>query len=279
MCGRNKPFSGENGSKEGKTLAAIGINAVETCSLLSLVTFIVFSLACASAFVKLDLAGSSTSLRPFLLRGATLGLGHHWCIWRSVGYDLQPSLSLLVCHIIAYGGKMRTALLFLSQPSHQISVHQRYPGDEKESLAVQYTVGEDDDHCGARSTNGKNSSRFQDALLIFGKDPSHRVHFLQHSLALMSERSKYIDSGARDSGARATPKGITRGRRKRDPKRPKGYVSGFNHFVREQTPAYVRETKVMHRSLWILRCYSSPPQVLFWTSLHRPSEFHVLFFL
>lgn len=139
---------------------------------------------------------------------------------------------------------MRTVDAILSQQTHQISVHQRYPGDEKESFAVQYTGGEDIDHGRATSTNGNNSSRFQDSLLIFGKDPSDRVHFLQHSRALVSERSKYIDSEAW-----ATSKGTTRGRRKRDPKRPKGYVSGFNHFVQEQTPAYVRATKVMHRSL------------------------------
>lgn len=185
-----------------------------------------------------------TSLRRLLLRTATRGLGHHWCIWRSIGYVLHPSFTFRLPGHCARDGILRLVCCTnISSNAHQISVHQRYRGDELESFAVQYMSGKDNGRDCAKSTHGQHVSGFQDAFLIFGKDPSDRTHFVQHARALMSQNVRRVDAEPR-----ATFKGITPRRRKKDPKRPKGYVSGFNFFVIDQTKALVRESKVMYPS-------------------------------
>lgn len=119
----------------------------------------------------------------------------------------------------------------------------------------------------------KHGDSVQDAYVIFGARPADSMQFVQHSRVLMGERSGSVSQQKLTASKSTTPLR----RRKKDPHRPRGYVSAFNYFVKARRAAYVRDEQVMR-----LRCLvgmstilNSPRQSYFYHN-QRPAANRVL---
>ena len=118
-----------------------------------------------------------------------------------------------------------------------MAVHQRCAGGATEGLSVHYfrTMVEDD-HLGLTPIQHCGQDSVQDAFVIFGPHSFERVRFGQHARVLGHGRSRSSKPQARVSYESATaPK-----RHKKDPNRPRGYISAFNFFVKDKRPTYVQ---------------------------------------
>ncbi|CAM9233608.1 unnamed protein product [Laminaria digitata] len=106
-----------------------------------------------------------------------------------------------------------------------------------EGLSVHYfrTMVEDD-HLGLTPVQRSRQENVQDAFIIFGTHSRDPVRFGQHALSLGHGRSRPSKPQARVAYESATaPK-----RHKKDPNRPRGYISAFNFFVKDKRPTYVQ---------------------------------------
>lgn len=129
----------------------------------------------------------------------------------------------------------------LSQHTQQVSVHQRCAGGAMEGFAVQYSREKANGGVGSTRTQDKHGGRVQDAYVIFGARPPDSMRFVQHSRGLMGEHSCSSESQAQVIASKST---TPLRRRRKDPHRPRGYVSAFNYFVKARRAAYVRDEQV-----------------------------------
>lgn len=105
----------------------------------------------------------------------------------------------------------------------QVVVHQFGDNGMKEVLAVQFSQGSTDvDDLGTEDPRADQTSVVQDAYAVFTTPPPGGKQFVQQVRPIAHET-------ARPSK-----------RHKRDPNRPRGYISAFNFFVQDKRPAYVQ---------------------------------------
>ncbi|CAN0023586.1 unnamed protein product [Pylaiella littoralis] len=125
----------------------------------------------------------------------------------------------------------------------RVSVHQRCAGGAMEGFAFQNSRDEGKAGVGSTCTQEKHEDIVQDAYVIFGARPPDSMRFVQHSLVITSEHScDFAESQPRVTASKCiTPLK----RRKKDPHRPRGYVSAFNYFVKARRAAYVRDEQVI----------------------------------
>ena len=83
--------------------------------------------------------------------------------------------------------------------------------------------------------HGRKNS-VQDAFVIFGRHSHDAVRLGPHPRALVHGKHRPSKPQARVAYESATaPK-----RHKKDPNRPRGYISAFNFFVKDKRPTYVQ---------------------------------------
>lgn len=114
-----------------------------------------------------------------------------------------------------------------------------------EGFAFQYSRYKGTGGVGSTHTQKeKHRDSVQDAYVIFGARTLDSTRFVQHSRVLMGEHISPTESQPRVAAAKSTapPR-----RRRKDPHRPRGYVSAFNYFVKARRAAYVRDEQVMYR--------------------------------
>ncbi|CAN0002101.1 unnamed protein product [Ectocarpus fasciculatus] len=121
---------------------------------------------------------------------------------------------------------------------HRVSIHQRSADGVTDGVAFQHSLINGD---GGLVSTGKEEmyhNSVQDAFVIFNTHPSGSTRFIEQSRALTSGHTR--SSEAR----RMVPKKTSPPRRRRkDPNRPRGYVSAFNFFVKDKRSAYVRDAQ------------------------------------
>lgn len=121
----------------------------------------------------------------------------------------------------------------------QVVVHQFGDDGMKEVLAVQFvqaSTGVDD--LGIEESRADQTSVVQDAYALFTTPPPGGEQYVPTVQPIVHET-------ARPSR-----------RHKRDPNRPRGYVSAFNFFVQDKRPAYVQnhpEAQVTPPCRWVER--------------------------
>lgn len=109
----------------------------------------------------------------------------------------------------------------------------------------------------------------EDAFVIFNTHPSGSTRFVEHSRALTSGHTRSSEACRMVLKKASPPR-----RRRKDPNRPRGYVSAFNFFVKDKRSAYVRDAQVTRLSLLVWTCLPRPPGVFFTISncCHPPNE-------
>eukprot|EP00904_Undaria_pinnatifida_P011896 jgi/Undpi1/7837/HiC_scaffold_23.g10310.m2 len=115
---------------------------------------------------------------------------------------------------------------------NRVAVHQRCTGGATKGLSAHYfrTMVENDP-----MQHGRKNS-VQDAFVIFGRHSHDAVRLGPHPRALVHGKHRPSKPQARVAYESATaPK-----RHKKDPNRPRGYISAFNFFVKDKRPTYVQ---------------------------------------
>ena len=119
----------------------------------------------------------------------------------------------------------------------QVAVHQRCAGGATEGLSVHYfRKMVEEDHISLTPIQDGRQNNVQDAFVIFGTHTRDPVRFSQHASALGRAKIRASKPQARV----AYESGTAPKRQKKDPNRPRGYISAFNFFVKDKRPAYVQ---------------------------------------